>query len=90
MNVSSLSAVAAIFVEAENFLNFRVSVRVYSTSKLCQIYFTQELAQKLKDSDVSVFSLHPGIANTKIYDTTRDFFGTLCKLVISIFFKVNT
>ncbi len=38
----------------------------YAISKLCIIIFTAELAEILRDCNVSVNSLHPGVINTKL------------------------
>ncbi|KAK8766191.1 retinol dehydrogenase 13-like [Amblyomma americanum] len=38
----------------------------YNQSKLANVLFTTELAQRLKGTGVSVFAVHPGIVNTEI------------------------
>lgn len=38
----------------------------YNQSKLANVLFTKELAEKLKGTGVSVFAVHPGIVNTEI------------------------
>ena len=38
----------------------------YSLSKLCNILFTYELAEKLQDEKITVNALHPGVINTKL------------------------
>lgn len=38
----------------------------YNQSKLANVLFTKELAEKLKGTGVSVFAVHPGIVNTDI------------------------
>jgi len=49
------------------------SMRAYSTSKLAQIMFTFELAERLSDTGVSVNALHPAsLMNTKM---VQDSFG---------------
>jgi NAD(P)-dependent dehydrogenase (short-subunit alcohol dehydrogenase family) len=42
-------------------------MRAYGRSKLAQILFTQELARRLAETGVSVFSLHPGAVATGIW-----------------------
>ncbi|XP_072364904.1 retinol dehydrogenase 12-like [Scyliorhinus torazame] len=42
------------------------SVKAYAQSKLANIMFTTELAQKLKGTGVVVFSLHPGVVRTNL------------------------
>ncbi|MPC30847.1 Retinol dehydrogenase 14 [Portunus trituberculatus] len=49
----------------------------YSTSKLCNLLFTRELADKLAGTDVTVNSLHPGLVQTEIFDSMNFSFGTL-------------
>jgi NAD(P)-dependent dehydrogenase (short-subunit alcohol dehydrogenase family) len=39
---------------------------VYSLSKLANILFTYELAERLKDTSVTVNALHPGVITTKL------------------------
>lgn len=41
--------------------------RAYSSSKLCNLFFTYELAKKLQGSGVTVNALHPGAVATKIF-----------------------
>ncbi|MCL4322366.1 MAG: SDR family oxidoreductase [Deltaproteobacteria bacterium] len=40
--------------------------KAYSLSKLCVIYFTFELSERLKDKNITVNCLHPGVINTKL------------------------
>uniref|UniRef100_A0A3Q3G322 Dehydrogenase/reductase (SDR family) member 13a, tandem duplicate 1 n=2 Tax=Labrus bergylta TaxID=56723 RepID=A0A3Q3G322_9LABR len=54
----------------------------YCHSKLCNILFTTELAKRLQDSDVTCYSLHPGIIKTEIARNT----GFLWKLVVTPIF----
>ncbi|KAK7067618.1 Retinol dehydrogenase 12 [Halocaridina rubra] len=39
----------------------------YSRSKLCNILFTKQLAERLKDTGVTANSLHPGVVSTEIF-----------------------
>jgi NAD(P)-dependent dehydrogenase (short-subunit alcohol dehydrogenase family) len=51
-------------------LNFRRKCRFggpYASSKIALIFFTQELSEWLKQSDITVNALHPGIVATNIY-----------------------
>ena len=36
------------------------SAEAYSRSKLCNIYHCKELAKRLNESGIAVYSLHPG------------------------------
>ena len=55
------------------------SHRAYSLSKLCNILFTIELSEKLKDKNITVNCLHPGVINTKLlragWGAVGGFFG---------------
>ena len=42
------------------------SVKAYAKSKTALILFTYLLAEKLKDKDITVNCLHPGVINTKL------------------------
>jgi retinol dehydrogenase-14 len=42
------------------------SGRAYAVSKLCQVLFTVELAERLAGSGVTSNALHPGVVNTKL------------------------
>ncbi len=43
------------------------SLNAYRNSKLCNILFTYELAERLRNDDLQVNALHPGLANTKLF-----------------------
>ena len=43
--------------------------RAYGLSKLCNIYFTIELSERLKDKNITANCLHPGVINTKLLRT---------------------
>ncbi|XP_067102770.1 dehydrogenase/reductase SDR family member 13-like [Osmerus mordax] len=60
--------------------------KIYSNSKLCNVLFTHELAQRLKGTKVTCYSLHPGSINT---DLTRDakILAMLLKPITMLFFK---
>lgn len=51
--------------------------RAYSLSKLCVIYFTIELSERLKDKNITVNCLHPGVINTKLLKAGWGGFGKL-------------
>ncbi|CAG9832133.1 unnamed protein product [Diabrotica balteata] len=61
INVSSVAAKYAK-LDVKN-LNGKPS---YPITKLCNILFTQELAKKLNEFNISVFALHPGMIATDI------------------------
>jgi retinol dehydrogenase-12 len=39
----------------------------YAVSKLCNVLFTQELARRLGDNDVTTYALHPGVVASDIW-----------------------
>lgn len=39
----------------------------YSQSKLANVLFTRELANRLSTTDIKVYCLHPGLINTDLY-----------------------
>ena len=41
-------------------------MQAYSDSKLCNVLFTRELARRLDGTDVTTYSLHPGVVRTGI------------------------
>ncbi|XP_050304975.1 retinol dehydrogenase 11-like [Anthonomus grandis grandis] len=59
----------------------------YSNSKLGNILFTVKLAEKLKGSGISVFSLHPGAIKTDIFRRVSGFRKALLKFVAFFTFK---
>ncbi len=66
VNVSSMAHSASIdFKNLQGERGYN-GYEAYSLSKLANILFTFELAEKLKDSDITVNCLHPGVINTKL------------------------
>lgn len=71
VNVSSMSHWYTDF-DVEDLDAERVpfnAMRRYGSSKLAQVLWTREMARRLRQRGISVFSLHPGVVNT---DITRD------------------
>ncbi|CAH1135022.1 unnamed protein product [Ceutorhynchus assimilis] len=54
-------------IDPSNLNQYARSLGTYSNSKLGNILFTMMLAEKLKATSISVFSLHPGVIRTKIF-----------------------
>ncbi|XP_066261128.1 retinol dehydrogenase 11-like [Euwallacea similis] len=69
------------FPENERFASWEI----YGKSKACNILFTIHLAEKLKGTTVTTYSLHPGVVNTNIFKTmskwTRFIFIAIFKWV---------
>jgi NAD(P)-dependent dehydrogenase (short-subunit alcohol dehydrogenase family) len=51
------------------------AVKAYARSKTCFIMFTYLLAEKLKDTNITVNTLHPGVINTKLLDAAMGSVG---------------
>ncbi|EFA09602.1 retinol dehydrogenase 11 [Tribolium castaneum] len=69
VNVSSLAAAFATKFDVNQVEKHISNGDDYNNSKLCNVYFTQELAKKLKGTGVTVYSLHPGVIKTDIINT---------------------
>lgn len=46
--------------------NYRKGITAYGQSKLCNVLFSLELADRLSEEGITVNSLHPGVVNTEI------------------------
>src|SRR5215469_2180567 len=44
-----------------------IGMREYSVSKLCNVLFAAELARRLSGTDVTAYSLHPGVVASEIW-----------------------
>ncbi|KAF7276519.1 hypothetical protein GWI33_010166, partial [Rhynchophorus ferrugineus] len=84
INVASLAAILYNFSTVNELNNSGISFMVYARSKLCNIYFTRELHEKMKDTGVTTYSLHPGVIYTEF---TRDF-PNIIKQVFECFVKL--
>lgn len=51
-------------VDLENFQNQQK--KPYADSKLANVYFARELAERLKNTEVAVHTIHPGMVNTEL------------------------
>ena len=58
----------------------------YGQSKLANILFTQELANRLKGSGITVYSLHPGVIATELWRHMGDH-GTVLYSLLSILWR---
>lgn len=66
--------------------NFNL-VRAYSQSKLANVLFTYELAERLKGTGVTVNCLHPGAVATQMGVNRETGFGTLITRMLKPFFQ---
>ncbi|XP_051963177.1 dehydrogenase/reductase SDR family member 13b.1 [Xyrauchen texanus] len=61
---------------------------IYSHSKLCNVLFTHELAKRLQGTNVTCYSLHPGVINTELTRYTNKVFRRLLlRPIAALFFK---
>jgi NAD(P)-dependent dehydrogenase (short-subunit alcohol dehydrogenase family) len=49
----------------------------YGQSKLCNVIFTRELAKRLENTQVTTYSLHPGVINTELTRYIGELYGIL-------------
>ena len=76
-------------IHTEN-LNFGAAVpfpgafKAYGQSKLCNIFFTQELAKRTKDLNISTYALHPGTVKTNIATGKFPWYFTMIVKCISL------
>ncbi len=61
---------------------------VYAQSKLCNILFTRELAERLEGTKVTVNALHPGVVKTELWQYLQESYGILSKLLLIIIFPI--
>jgi NAD(P)-dependent dehydrogenase (short-subunit alcohol dehydrogenase family) len=76
INVSSMAHSSAA-IDLDGLVNPKKydGHKAYGLSKLCAIYFTYELSEKLKDTGITVNCLHPGVINTKLLRSGWGGFG---------------
>ncbi|KAM4566108.1 dehydrogenase/reductase SDR family member 13-like [Odontesthes bonariensis] len=67
--------------------SFTDGLEVYAHSKLCNVLFTHELAQRLKGTKVTCYSLHPGAINTELTRNASSVFLMLLRPITTFFFK---
>ncbi len=66
VNVSSMAQSGSIDFDNLNGEKYFDSYNAYAVSKLENVLFTYKLARMLKDENVTVNCLHPGVINTKL------------------------
>ena len=62
--------------------------KAYGSSRLATAFFTQELAERLKEKDITVNSLHPGHVDTNMWDlwgAKRRWYYSLLHGIIKLF-----
>jgi len=62
--------------------------KAYGSSRLATVFFTQELAERLKEKDITVNSLHPGNVATNMWNlwgTERKWYQSIINGMIKLF-----
>jgi len=62
--------------------------KAYGSSRLATVFFTQELAERLKEKDITVNSLHPGHVDTNMWElwgAQRRWYQSLLHGIIKLF-----
>lgn len=70
VNVASKAQRRLDFKDIQNLRDYNPH-KAYARSKLANVMFTYSLAEKLKGDGVTVNCLHPGVVNTKLFDSSR-------------------
>jgi retinol dehydrogenase-12 len=71
------------FDDLQNERNYG-GMRVYSQSKLANLYFTYELARRLAGTGVTVNAMHPGFVKTNIGANNFGAIGPIIKTIINL------
>uniref|UniRef100_A0A3B4FG45 Dehydrogenase/reductase SDR family member 13-like n=1 Tax=Pundamilia nyererei TaxID=303518 RepID=A0A3B4FG45_9CICH len=67
--------------------SFMEVLQYYSDSKLCNYLFTHELAKRLKGTNVTCYSLHPGAINSELARNINSTLQLFLKPLTAYFFK---
>lgn len=87
VNVSSLVASKFVCLKLNELTQYKGDLHQYQSSKLCQILFTIEFARRFAGTNVKIYSLHPGLIKTNIWNHMNWLVNNLLDIV-NIFCKV--
>ncbi|CAG9861379.1 unnamed protein product [Phyllotreta striolata] len=77
-------------IDFRKLTSFETEAKQYITSKLCQVLFTIEFARRYKDTNITAYSLHPGVIKTEIFRNLTPVLRSTILVFIDIFFKTVT
>lgn len=84
---SVLHMIAKADIKNANKENYWNRIQLYGNSKIYLIYFVNELAKRLKGSNVVINNVDPGAVGTRIFDSYNTMFGTFMTSLCLTFFK---
>lgn len=87
VNVSSYAACFVRNLNLDKLNHFNGNMPLYCKTKLCNIYFTKELAKRIEGTGVTTFSVHPGAVSTDFLRTKSNLFVCLTKPVFRVRYK---
>ncbi|MCD4665173.1 MAG: SDR family oxidoreductase, partial [Bacteroidales bacterium] len=76
INVASMAHASEINFDNLQHEKFYDGYSAYALSKLCNILFTYELAERILESNITVNCLHPGVISTKLLHAGWGFGGS--------------
>lgn len=80
INVSSKAGLHSnLPLDKLNFQKRYHSFKAYGASKLAQLYFTRELAERLLNTKITINAVHPGNVNTNIWSIKTNFITNIIK-----------
>uniref|UniRef100_A0A6P7G5Q8 Retinol dehydrogenase 11-like isoform X1 n=1 Tax=Diabrotica virgifera virgifera TaxID=50390 RepID=A0A6P7G5Q8_DIAVI len=86
VNVSAIGAKVG-HIYFRKLTSFTTEANQYITSKLCQVLFTMELASRLQGTNITAYSLHPGVIKTEIFRNITPLIRWFILFFIDTFFK---
>ncbi|XP_066504996.1 dehydrogenase/reductase (SDR family) member 13 like 1 [Hoplias malabaricus] len=63
--------------------------KTYCHSKLCNVLFTHELAKRLKGTNVTCYSLHPGSVKSELARDMSSWYMKIAKTAMQVFFQTD-
>lgn len=69
--------------------SFIATFRNYCHSKLCNVLFTHELAKRLRGTEVTCYSLHPGSVKTELSRNVTNWFVVIIKPILEFLFQTD-